>query len=177
MRLPLVLAAGLTTLVLSGCASAGSSSAGNAAPAADDIAEAGSSAVRWSGSFAPTAQRTGALAGSDRARTYGSATLVMKPGDRTRSLAKLSLTVPATVASQALEWAILPGRCGSGAVPVMATNLFPPIEVGGNSRAEVNTELPLTVPSSGSFHINVYWPGGNQLESVMACSNLRRDDS
>lgn len=172
MRFSTLAVAGLAGLALGGCASRSAESAVGTG-VSPDAAEG--SAVRWTGSFAPTQQRTGEFAGTDRARTYGNATLSMSPRDRTRSVARLSFTVPSTVMNQSLRWAVLPGRCGSGAVPVMATNLFPPIEVGGNGRAEITTELPLAVPTSGSFHINVYWPGGDQLENVLTCTNLRRE--
>ena len=88
--------------------------------------------------------------------------------------AALTVTVPATANNQSLPWSINAGRCGSGAVPVMAINLFPVIEVGSNGRAEINTELAYTLPATGSFHVNVFWPGGSELEDVMTCSNLRR---
>ena len=178
MRLSSLAAAGLAGLALAGCASSGSQST-NAAPeptaAASASAGEASGAVRWEGTFSPTSQRTGSLGGADRARTYGNVTVAMSPTDRTRSRVRISVSVPATAGGQGLKWALLPGRCGSGAMPVMATNLFPPLEVGANGRAELNTELAMATPASGSFHVNVYWPGGDQLENVMTCSNLRRE--
>ena len=177
MRLSSLAVAGLAGLALGGCASSSQSTDtnGTPAPAPSASAAGAGAAVRWTGTFAPTSQRTGALGGSDRARTYGNVTLTMSPNDRNKSVARLSVTVPQTATSQALRWAILPGRCGSGSIPIMATNLFPPMEVGANGRGELATELPLAVPVSGSFHVNVYWPGGDALENVMTCSNLRRE--
>lgn len=174
MRLAPLLLAGLAGLPLAACASSSPSTDAGAAPSA--AAATGDSPVRWTGTFSPTSQRTGEMSGSDRARTYGNVSLQMSPTDRNRTRVRMSITVPTTVANQGLRWAILTGRCGSGSLPVMATNLFPPMEVGANARAETDVEIPFTIPTSGSFHVNVFWPGGSdQLENVMTCSNLRRD--
>lgn len=176
MRLSSLAVAGLAGLALGGCASSASQSTNTEpAPSAAVGGAGGAAAVRWSGSFTPTQQRSGDMGGSDRARTYGNVTLEMAASDRNRSRIRMSLTVPATANNTALPWAIHSGRCGSGSVPVMAVNLFPPMEVGSNGRAEINTELAFATPATGSFHVNVYWPGGSTLENVMTCSNLRRD--
>jgi hypothetical protein len=52
---------------------------------------------------------------------------------------------------------------------------FPLIEVSTNGRGELTNEMALTLPSTGNYHLNVYWPGGGQqLNDVMTCANLHR---
>jgi hypothetical protein len=69
-------------------------------------------------------------------------------------------------------WAIVSGRCGSGAMPIASLQMFPVIEIGNNSRGELDMEIPITLPATGTYHVNVY-NGGAQLNNVVSCGNLR----
>ncbi len=106
-----------------------------------------------------------------QSRAFGTVTLeAITEGSRS----KAEITVSGSSQSVALPWAILPGQCGTGSLPLMNVNSFPVIEVGSNGRGQLSTELPLTLPTEGSYHLNVYWPGGQQLDEVMTCANLKR---
>ncbi|MEX0908485.1 MAG: hypothetical protein WDZ58_01870, partial [Gemmatimonadaceae bacterium] len=64
----------------------------------------------------------------------------------------------------ALQWAIIPGRCGSDMIPIAPVERFPIIDVGANGRGELDRELAITMPERGHYHISVFRGGGNQLD-------------
>lgn len=172
MRLHAYLISGLALASLSGCARSAQSAGPAAGPtAAVSAPPAPAGAVRWTGSLTPTQQRSGGMGPRSQSRAFGSVTLESIPG-QSRSTARV--TVSGSSQNVALPWAVLPGQCGTGSLPLMNVNSFPVIEVGTNGRGELTAELPLVLPSEGNFHVNVYWPGGQQLDEVMTCGNLKR---
>lgn len=174
MRLSSSLLAGVALAVTGGCA-------GGPKPANSPLAATGPEAgdsdaqLRWTASFRPTTQRPGGLGAADQARAFGTITLSGPPESPNRTEVRLSVSTPNSVSGTSLPWAILPGRCGSGAVPLISIEQFGPIEIGNNSRGQLNTSLALPLPRTGSYHVNIYWPGGSQLSDVMTCGNLTRN--
>lgn len=161
----------LPALALLGCAS-GAGSDPDLTPAASRAADG--NGVQWSARLNPTGQRTGRMQQADQARVFGNVTLSTAENDPNRTEVRLTITAPNSTANSSLSWAVLPSRCGSGAVPLMSPELFPPIEVGSNGRGQLSASIPLTLPQDGSFHVNVYWSTGKELADVMTCGNLRR---
>ncbi|HUR92888.1 MAG TPA: hypothetical protein VMY38_09480 [Gemmatimonadaceae bacterium] len=156
---------------LSGCASAPPAVESVPAPSSNDRAAAVAAAgtpVRWQGNFQATQQRTGMAAPTSQNKTTGSIFLAQAGADRAR--VRITLSTDLRNVSQ-MQWGIVPGRCGSVALPLVALQRFPVIEIGGNSRGELDMEMPLTLPTSGSYHANVY-NGGTQLNNVVSCANL-----
>lgn len=143
------------------------------APVSNDraavIAAAGTP-TRWQGSFQPIQQRTGMAAPTSQNKTTGSIFLAQAGPTRTRI--RLTVSTPLSHAT-ALQWALAPGRCGSGTLPVTSVERFPVIEISNNGRGELDMEISLTLPTTGSLHANVYL-GGQQLNNVIACANLRQ---
>lgn len=159
----------LTFAALTGCASA--PPAVEPAPSPNDRAAAMSAAgtpTRWQGNLQPTQQRTAMAAPTSQNKTTGTVFLASAGADRTR--ARITVSTDVRNASQ-MQWALVSGRCGSGALPVVGLQRFPIIEIGGNSRGELDMEMPLTLPTSGSYHVNIY-NGGTQLNNVVSCANL-----
>lgn len=103
-------------------------------------------------------------------KTTGSIFLAQAGQSRTRI--RLNISTPATN-STALQWAIVPGRCGSGGIPITGVERFPVIEISNSGRGELDMEIPLTLPTTGTYHANVY-RGGTQLNNVVTCANLRQ---
>lgn len=163
----------LTFAALAACSSAPPPVTTAPAPstASNDRAAAMAAAgtpTRWQGTFQPTQQRTAMAAPTSQNKTTGSIFLAQAGPDRTR--VRLTISTDLRNASQ-MQWAIVSGRCGSGALPIVPVQRFPVIEIGGNSRGELDMEMPLTLPTSGSYHANVY-NGGTQLNNVVTCANL-----
>ena len=168
-------ASGVAALALAGCASSPKVDSSASAPAATSSAAAsnslsGSPTRRWTGNLNPTTSRTGQVAATGSSKTFGTVNLTVAESSENRSRARITLTAP--VSGAQLKWALLPGRCGSGAVSVMAVELFPVLDVGTSGRTDMDVEFPFTLPSSGTYHVNVYWPTGQQLNDVMTCENL-----
>lgn len=130
---------------------------------------------RWTGTMQPTQSRSGEVVVTAQNRASGSMVITGPQGSGVmqRSHVVLSLSLPQLAANQ-VRWAVLPNRCGSADLPVIGFELFPLLEVGSNGRAELQTDLPLELTPSGSYHVNVYL-AGQQLENVFVCGNLRYD--
>jgi len=141
-----------------------------ASPAAS--VSSGSQVIRWSGSLQPTQQVTAGVGPTGQNKAFGTVVLTSKGPERMTAVISISTPLQG---STSLRWAILPGRCGTGSLPIVAVERFPMIEVASNGRAQLNNEMSLALPESGSYHVNVYWAGGSQLSDVMTCANLRRD--
>jgi len=127
--------------------------------------------VRWTGSLQPMQQQSGGLGPTGQNKAFGNVSLSSKGNARTA----ISITVSTPLSSAAsLNWAVLPGRCGSGALPLVGIERFPLIEVGNNGRGQLEGEMALELPTSGSYHVNIYWGSGQQISDVMTCANLRK---
>lgn len=140
-------------------------------PSVRTSASASGESVRWSGSLQPAQQRTGGLGPTGQNKTFGNVMLVSRGPER--MAVEISLSTPLQ-GSTSLSWALVPGQCGSAAMPLVGIERFPVIEVGNNGRGQLNAEMSLALPASGTFHVNIYWPGGQQLSDVMTCGNLRK---
>lgn len=165
-------AAVLAVAALSGCASA-PPPVDPGANSGDRAAVLGSAAttIRWSGTLQPTQQRTGMAAPTSQNKAYGSVFLAQIGPSRTR--VRLNVSTPIQ-SSRVLQWALHTGRCGSGSLPIVSVERFPVIEIGTSGRGDLDAEMPLSLPETGTFHVNVYL-GGQQLNNVLTCANLRRE--
>lgn len=129
--------------------------------------------VRWSGNFTPVQVRSSNVAMRSQSRIYGTVSLVSLPDNKDRAQVRINFTSQSGANSYTAQWALVQGRCGSGSLPMAAIDIFPIIEVGGDGRAQLDTELSLTLPESGEYHVNVY-VGGQELSNVITCANLKR---
>lgn len=159
MRRPLDLLSLPLTLAVVGCASS--------QPAVNS-----GGLLRWSGNLQSVQQRTGSLSPTSQTRAYGSVDLLITERDPNRTRAQIVVNLPTPQSTQ-LTWGLLPGRCGSGGLPVMPVDQFPVIDVGNNGRGQLDVEMPMTLPTGGTYHVNVY-RRGNQLNDVVTCANLKR---
>ena len=166
------LCAPVILLGLAACATAKPvDDAGAPAPTASVSSGSSGAPIRWTGSLQPMQQRSGGLGPTGQNKAFGNVSLSSKGSDRTAI--SISLSTPLQ-GSAALSWAILPGRCGSGALPIVGIERFPAIDVGNNGRAQLDTEMALELPTNGAYHVNIYWAGGQQLSDVMTCANLKK---
>lgn len=129
---------------------------------------------RWTGSLQPTQQRSGALVVTSQTRVFGTVKMSMSQGSALRRMhVELTVAVPTSV-DASLRWAVLPERCGSGDLPLIGFEQFPLIEVSTNGRGQITADLPLEMRPTGTYHVNVY-SGGQQLDNVLTCANLKYD--
>lgn len=159
-------------IALAACASAkpvGDTAA--TAPTASVSTSGDTGPVVWTGSLQPMQQQSGGLGPTGQNKAFGTVRLASKGAQRTA----ISLTVSTPLSSSAsLNWAVLPGRCGTGALPLVGIERFPVIEIGNNGRGQLDAEMSLELPANGTYHVNIYWATGQQLSDVMTCANLRR---
>jgi hypothetical protein len=125
----------------------------------------------WTGALQPTQQRTGGLAVTGQNKAFGSVKISPAAGPLPRMRVALAVGVP-TTSSTSLRWAVLPERCGSGDLPLIGFEQFPLIDVNVNGRGQIEADLPLVMSPNSAYHVNVYF-GGQQLDNVVTCANLK----
>ena len=129
-------------------------------------------AVSWSGNISPVQESNSDLRQSARGNGYGNAQLT--PGDSPSSTRiNVNYSTGGGSSDRYLNWAILPGRCGAGSLPVLPISNFPELTIGGDGRAQVSVVLPFEFPTRGDYHINIYHERQQTLDQVVACGNLR----
>ncbi len=159
------------TLATAACASTPqvSPSAGgdDAAPATIDA----TGATSYSGDFRPVQQNTGSVGMQAQQRIYGTVRLVFRElTSRTNVQMRLNTNVQS---SEVLTWGVVPGRCGSGGLPMSPVSQMPALEISNMGQGEVNRDgVALVMPAGATYHVNVY-RGGDTLRDVIACANLR----
>ena len=162
MRLRNLFSTSVASLVLAGCAAKPRPSVAMNEPVGQ----------RWTGNLQPTQQRSGTLAVTGQNRAFGSVQITNRnEGGLQRMHVALTVAVP-TESSSSLRWAVLPERCGSGDLPLIGFEQFPLIELGTNGRGQVEADLPLVLAQNSAYHVNVY-KGGQQLDNVITCANLK----
>jgi hypothetical protein len=161
------LAAAVTLALSAACASNSQSNGGSSSGALTNL---GPAMLQWSGSFRPSQQAAGdALAPRGRNSTTG--TVVLRASTPTTLNATIDLNdVPASMNDA--HWALIAGSCGSNAIPVMTVNEFPVMTVS-SSRAHVKADISIALPTTGSYHVNVYRSNGADESDVLTCANLK----
>jgi hypothetical protein len=160
-------AGAVTALALAGCAKSVPVE-GAQAPAPVSTEAAGTS--RWSGSFVAVTEARSDVRQAARGNNYGTITITGADSPRRT---RVSLTYSTSSDVRFLSWAVLPDRCGSAGLPVLPITSFPDLQVGSDGRAQLTTELPFDLPTTGSYHVNIYKERRATLDAVVACANLR----
>jgi len=103
-------------------------------------------------------------------KAYGTITLTSSAASPQRSHVRLTISTP--LKSESVRWAILSGPCGANTLPVIGFESFPLIEIGSAGRGTLDTDIPVTMPTQGEYHVNVYFQG-QQISDVMTCGELK----
>lgn len=164
-----VAAVGAGTLALLAACAQSTPVEGAPSPSVSASGSTGAGA-RWAANIQSVTQNTGSVQAASRDRSYGSATWTHGAA---ASLSNLNLVFTYTGQERTLAWAILPGSCGTPALPVAPMSSFPELNVGGGGRAQVSTSLPLQLPSTGTYHIDIYRDRRGGTDALIACGNLR----
>lgn len=75
--------------------------------------------------------------------------------------------------SETLLWSVVPGRCGSGDLPLVSPRDLAPVVVTNNETGRLHATLRSTLSPGQDYHVNLYANDGTQLADVVACANLR----
>ena len=159
-------------LVVAAAACASGSAGSSASPSIAEQAASGAidpSRLEWSGRFKSVQQQLSSI--DPRGRNIASGTVLLTAAGDNLTRARVELSGPVED-SQQLHWAIAPGACRSGTIPLLAVNEFPMIEMR-RGHGELDQTLPITLPASGNYHVNVYTGDGSDESDVMTCAPLR----
>jgi hypothetical protein len=129
------------------------------------------SEAKWSGPILTKDQHTGAVEASRRTNMNGQVTMIADPDFPNRTRVDLSLGTPTT--NSTVLWSIAADRCGTGGVPVLPVNAFPPLEIGPSGRGQVTAVIPFELPTQGSYHVDIYQGRRATLSDVQACAELK----
>lgn len=107
---------------------------------------------------------------STRDRSHGSAQWSRGDGP---TLSRVNLVFQYGGTERDLSWAILFGNCGNASLPVLPLSAFPELDVTGAGRARFDATLSVELPTSGTFHIDIYKNRQGGAESLVGCGNLK----
>jgi hypothetical protein len=153
-----------------GCASSPSGSAGPSIMQSSQ-GQPAPATVEWSGKFATMTKQSGDVSAiRGQTNITGDVTLTALAENRLKAEIDIANT---NAARSELFWALVSGRCGSNSIPTLTVNQFPVIEVNSSGRGRVSGEVPLGLPTSGTYHVNLYLTHGGDESDVLSCANLR----
>jgi hypothetical protein len=120
-------------------------------------------ATGWNGTLSTPSQLAGAL------QIRGQAWMASdeKNTDQTRAQVEIANAAPGGVH----PWHVHRGQCGSDQGILGPADAYEPLEVDGEGRARASAELPMALPRSGSFFVNVHASSRN-MGTIVACGNL-----
>ena len=120
-------------------------------------------AARWNGTLSTPANLAGAL----QIRGQGWMGAEEKNAEETRAHAEIANAAPGGVH----PWHIHRGRCGADQGILGPADSYEPLEVDGGGRATSDATLPIPLPRSGDFFVNVHASSAN-MGTIVACGNL-----
>ena len=159
-----------STLAVAGALAIGAGSA-----AAQSSGAAIESMGRWTAAFKPSLASSSSVRGAGTIRASGNVTIGRAEIGRDGVFkVDIRFALPNATRSGTLFWGVVPGRCGSGGIPVTGPSQNPTLELGANGTAEVSAEVALNLKPAEGYHINIYDAGvGDRDEAVISCSELK----
>jgi hypothetical protein len=155
-RAHLVCALTLPLFVLAGCKALG----GGKPAVAINSSEADVSA-RWNGTLATPPGLAGAL------DLKGTAWMAPSGDQSTAVRISISNAAPGGVH----PWHVHSGDCGSQGDILGPADAYRPLRVGDAGTATADATLPIKMPTTGSYHVNVHASATN-MSTIIACGNL-----
>jgi hypothetical protein len=125
--------------------------------------DAQSVATRWNGTLSAPPE----LAGVSDVRGQGWMAGDTRNPDQIRAHAQISNAVPGGVH----PWHVHRGQCGKDQGILGPADAYKPLRVEGDGRAVADAQLPIPLPRSGSFFVNVHASASN-MKTIVACGNL-----
>ncbi len=119
--------------------------------------------TRWNATLATPAELVGAT------QVRGSGWMAAK--DRESTETRAYITLENAVPGGQHPWHVHMGQCGSDRGIFGPADAYEPLDVKGNGRAESTAELPVPVPVSGQYFVNVH-ASVNNMRTSIACGNL-----
>lgn len=120
-------------------------------------------ATRWNGTLSSPPE----LAGVSQIRGQGWMGADQKEQGQTRAHVEISNAVP----GGQHPWHVHRGQCGADQGIFGPADAYKPLKIEGNGRAQETAQLPVALPRSGSFFINIHASARN-MSTIIACGNL-----
>ena len=141
---------------------------GGATPASSVSTSTGGG--RWTARIASVTQNRGDVAQSTRDKSYGSADWIRGASP---TLSTVNLTFTYAGQERDLNWALIAGSCGMAALPLIPLANFPELNIGSGGRAQVTASLPIDLPQSGTYHVDIYRDRSGDPTSLVGCGNFK----
>jgi hypothetical protein len=119
-----------------------------------------SSGSRWNATLATPSALAGAL------DLRGTAWMAPSGG---HTLAGVSISNAAPGGTH--PWHIHEGQCGGNGAIVGPPDAYPPLNVASDGTASAQANLPIPLPQSGQYYVNVHASSDN-MGTIIACGNL-----
>ncbi len=120
----------------------------------------------WTANLSPT-DAAAPAARQDEADISGTARMEM--GDsREHSRVTVHLT---GLQAGTYPWHVHSGTCDTGGPIVGPADAYPPLTVGTDGEAHVESQIGVETPASGDYHVNVH-RSPTDLATIVACGNL-----
>jgi hypothetical protein len=132
--------------------------------------ELGPAMLQWKGSFRNTVQQTSVGIGYRGLNVASGTVLLTAPDDRNMHV-QIAVSGPSDQSGQ-LHWALAPGQCRSGSIPLMPVSTFPEIHMS-QGRGDLDRTITIPLPTSGSYHVNIYTGEGSDESDVLTCAELK----
>jgi hypothetical protein len=118
---------------------------------------------RWNAVLATPAGLAGAI------QVHGTGWLARNPKDTALSKAHVEITNASPGGLH--PWHIHRGQCGNDMGVLGPADAYKPLKVGGDGQAKADATLPLPMPVSGNYFINIHASAQN-MNTIVACGNL-----
>ncbi|HUQ47964.1 MAG TPA: hypothetical protein VM053_06945 [Gemmatimonadaceae bacterium] len=125
---------------------------------------------RWNARITSVMQNRGDVGQSTRDNSYGSADWTRGAGP---TLSVVNLTFTYSGQERDLSWALIAGNCGMAALPLIPMANFSNLSVGSGGRAQITASLPLELPASGTYHVDIYKNRSGDPSALVGCGNFR----
>ena len=118
---------------------------------------------RWNATLATPAALSGAM------NLRGRGWWASEQGNASRSRAQVDIAN--AVPGGDHPWHVHQGQCGSNGPIVGPATSYRSLEVNGDGKATATADLPVAMPTSGQYYINVH-ASANNMATIIACGNL-----
>jgi hypothetical protein len=122
-----------------------------------------SAGSRWNATLATPAALRGAV------NLRGRGWWASEQGNASRSRAQVDIAN--AVPGGDHPWHVHQGQCGSNGPIVGPATSYRSLEVKGDGKATATADLPVAMPTSGQYYINVH-ASANNMATIIACGNL-----
>jgi len=119
--------------------------------------------TRWNATLATPAQLTGAM------NVRGKGWWAPEDGNPSRSRAEVDIAN--AVPGGDHPWHVHQGQCGDNGPIVGPATSYRSLEVNNDGKATATADLPVAIPTSGQYYINVH-ASANNMGTIIACGNL-----